>query len=575
MKVFSMRKDGRSKSPVPNAPVTQGSMFRSRQFADETRTKQPLWSVSSNQPGGSLPSTRSFGWEAVSSAARVVAQRKLTLGAEGDIYEQEADRIAARVAAGLSGDGSKLYPSTRTIQRLANNSGLTRVPSSLEAGVARARAGGQSLAPTIRGRMEQALGRDLSGVRLHTDARSDQLNQSFQSRAFTTGQHIFFQHGAFAPDSRTGCELLAHELVHVIQQSGMPIESGESRQDPSVGPTLPASCDACMGSEIVQRALTVTVLQTPYELHEERVFLNLVNRLKSHLDKKDRAVLEPIRTAMKNYIEKEDLEENPDLDFVNQLKGFQETIRAIDDALGDKPTFDTSNLQIVGWDFNFVLEQLGKAVKAAPRAQKPVIAEVVGQLEIVNSGKAELSKQLEMQAFEMLQKYCAPTLERIASKVLKGKDGNESTAAEFTAKVLPPKNKTPPLGRPQKTLRDLLESLGMGGETSGGAHGLEYDQVKVNLDKKEFPVHLTFFPGNKLEMPINARNWSEIFDGLHVTIERYGKDHKDNPRCYWSASSGGWKKWEKLEGMEGNKIAKDQIMTAIQSPIIKAIKDKL
>jgi hypothetical protein len=57
-------------------------------------------------------------------------------------------------------------------------------------------------------------------VRIPTDAQSDQLNRSVQAKAFTAGQDIFFREGAYEPGSRPGQELIAHELTHVVQQSG-------------------------------------------------------------------------------------------------------------------------------------------------------------------------------------------------------------------------------------------------------------------------------------------------------------------------------------------------------------------
>lgn len=67
--------------------------------------------------------------------------------------------------------------------------------------------------------MGQAMGADFSGVRVHTDARADQLNQSIQAKAFTTGQDLFFRQGAYQPGSREGQALIAHELTHVVQQN--------------------------------------------------------------------------------------------------------------------------------------------------------------------------------------------------------------------------------------------------------------------------------------------------------------------------------------------------------------------
>ncbi|MGK7888498.1 MAG: DUF4157 domain-containing protein [Leptolyngbyaceae cyanobacterium] len=83
-----------------------------------------------------------------------------------------------------------------------------------------ARGGGQALAPELQAQMGQAMGADFSGVRVHTDGRSDALNQAVGARAFTTGQDLFFKRGEYQPGSRGGQELIAHELTHVVQQGG-------------------------------------------------------------------------------------------------------------------------------------------------------------------------------------------------------------------------------------------------------------------------------------------------------------------------------------------------------------------
>ncbi|MDZ8140309.1 MAG: DUF4157 domain-containing protein [Nostoc sp. DedQUE04] len=99
----------------------------------------------------------------------------------------------------------------------------------LEASINQARGGGVAMADNIRKPMEMAFGADFSGVKVHTDGQSDQLNRSIQARAFTTGQDVFFRSGEYNPGSRSGQELLAHELTHVVQQSGGAIGSEEKR----------------------------------------------------------------------------------------------------------------------------------------------------------------------------------------------------------------------------------------------------------------------------------------------------------------------------------------------------------
>ena len=90
----------------------------------------------------------------------------------------------------------------------------------VEAGIEQARGSGQPLERAVQRQMESAFGTDFGGVRVHTDSSADSLNQALSARAFTTGQDIFFRQGEYSPSSSGGKELLAHELTHVVQQTG-------------------------------------------------------------------------------------------------------------------------------------------------------------------------------------------------------------------------------------------------------------------------------------------------------------------------------------------------------------------
>lgn len=73
-----------------------------------------------------------------------------------------------------------------------------------------------ALPESVRSQMEGAFGADLSSVRVHPNSPNVQPG----ARAYTTGSDIHFGPGQYAPDSDAGRHLLAHELAHVVQQSG-------------------------------------------------------------------------------------------------------------------------------------------------------------------------------------------------------------------------------------------------------------------------------------------------------------------------------------------------------------------
>jgi Domain of unknown function (DUF4157) len=170
-------------------------------------------------------------------------QAKLTVGEPNDVYEQEADRVAAAVVSQIHAPQNVSTDQTASVQRQAIGSegeelrtkpliqrksdvGGMAVSSEIEFSIQQARGSGQSLAESIRTPMEQAFGADFSRVRVHTDERSDRLNQAVGARAFTTGQDVFFRQGEYDPGNRGGQELIAHELTHVMQQ--VPISTAES-----------------------------------------------------------------------------------------------------------------------------------------------------------------------------------------------------------------------------------------------------------------------------------------------------------------------------------------------------------
>ncbi|HJP92673.1 MAG TPA: DUF4157 domain-containing protein [Pyrinomonadaceae bacterium] len=77
----------------------------------------------------------------------------------------------------------------------------------------------QPLDAGTRGRMEPLFGHDFSTVRVHTDAKAEESAQAVNALAYTVGRDMVFGAGQYAPETRSGQQLMAHELTHVIQQS--------------------------------------------------------------------------------------------------------------------------------------------------------------------------------------------------------------------------------------------------------------------------------------------------------------------------------------------------------------------
>lgn len=112
----------------------------------------------------------------VSSVSEQVSPSSLTVGEPTSIFEQEADRMAD------------------SVMRKGENENK------------------------ILSANEESGKFDLSRVRVHTDELAAESARAVNAQAYTVGNNIVFGSGQFAPQTRKGSRLIAHELTHVIQQ---------------------------------------------------------------------------------------------------------------------------------------------------------------------------------------------------------------------------------------------------------------------------------------------------------------------------------------------------------------------
>ncbi|HUH03376.1 MAG TPA: DUF4157 domain-containing protein, partial [Kofleriaceae bacterium] len=93
-------------------------------------------------------------------------------------------------------------------------------PNAREQVEAAAGGSGEPLPVGLRGRLEGALGADLSGVRTHQGGNSARAATALSANAFAQGQDIHFAPGRYDPESPAGERLIAHEVAHTVQQQG-------------------------------------------------------------------------------------------------------------------------------------------------------------------------------------------------------------------------------------------------------------------------------------------------------------------------------------------------------------------
>lgn len=153
--------------------------------------------------------------------------------------------------------------------------GEAEVGPEIESASESSRGRGHALDSGVRMQMESAFGADFSGVRVHTDAEPQSLNQAVNAVAFTTGSDIFFREGIYNPVS-SGRELLAHELTHVVQQGRAPAAPGAAQRFP-----IQRMCRACdeQSKRRFRGKLIVGQANDEYEQEADQVARTVVGAL--------------------------------------------------------------------------------------------------------------------------------------------------------------------------------------------------------------------------------------------------------------------------------------------------------
>jgi Domain of unknown function (DUF4157) len=80
------------------------------------------------------------------------------------------------------------------------------------------RTSGQMLDGPTRVLMEARLNHDFSRVRVHTGASAAESANAIGAQAYTARPNIVFASGLYRPDLPAGRALIAHELMHIVQQ---------------------------------------------------------------------------------------------------------------------------------------------------------------------------------------------------------------------------------------------------------------------------------------------------------------------------------------------------------------------
>lgn len=236
-----------------NASTTESSASNaSDSKSSDTKTKSKSESKTTVQRTADVPDAKghgstgpdALGVDRMADQERKKTERSLgpatvrrmeesgTIDREPSDFQKEASALASRIASDSesapvdrspdeSGGDSGGDPAT--VQRSAEGEaasggdGGEGGPSSLVENVVSSSGG--RLDPGVRSEMGSKMGADFSDVRIHTGPTAGKAANAINAKAFTVGNHIGFNHGAFDTSSREGKHTIAHELAHVQQQA--------------------------------------------------------------------------------------------------------------------------------------------------------------------------------------------------------------------------------------------------------------------------------------------------------------------------------------------------------------------
>ena len=158
---------------------------------------------------------------------------KLKVGSPSDPLEAEADQMADRVMrmpmantkTGRSGERVQRKCSTCEQEKLqraeVTNVSPQTVEPSFQTKLDASKPTGRSMDENTQAFMGERFGANFENISIHTDGNAAALSNQIQAKAFTTGNHIYFNRGEYQPETSAGKRLLAHELTHTIQQGAV------------------------------------------------------------------------------------------------------------------------------------------------------------------------------------------------------------------------------------------------------------------------------------------------------------------------------------------------------------------
>lgn len=188
--------------------------------------------------------------------------------------EREAEQITDQIMRSSAMERDSHAPALR----VANDSAPATRSGMLEGAP---RSSGRPLDPALRDFFEPRFGQSLEHVRIHTGAEAARSARLFEARAYTTGDHIVFDAGTYAPGTTEGRRLIAHELSHVVQKGfdARPLIRRSPNPTPATPPPQPTEIQDDARDENRWRVAVDNAVRTQFGLRGAGVEASNLNFL--------------------------------------------------------------------------------------------------------------------------------------------------------------------------------------------------------------------------------------------------------------------------------------------------------
>ena len=169
-------------------------------------------------------------------------------------------KCACGSSAGLTGACKECDENRLRVQRRALSPAMPSCPTHVINDVLEEE--GQDLDESTRTFMESQLGHDFRRVRVHTNARAAESARAVNALAYTVGADIVFASGQYQPHTSSGHHLIAHELVHTLQQRDQPRDTQAKLEIGEEGDELEREADR-LADQVLRRGFSGAAPQPP------------------------------------------------------------------------------------------------------------------------------------------------------------------------------------------------------------------------------------------------------------------------------------------------------------------------